>query len=121
MNGAAKFFIIEKSEETTFKFDFLWTSYKKGSAKDFKFVKQSWKWVFKIFNKKMVRYWQFLTKSIKSSLCNYSDAYILVTGNIDFKNDDNADLTAASRTYFENFAPFKKSKTEINENFVDEA
>ena len=25
---------------------------------------------------------KFLTKSIESSLCNYSDAYILVTGNI---------------------------------------
>ena len=27
-----------------------------------------------------------LTKSIESSLCNYSDAYILVTGNISYKN-----------------------------------
>ena len=25
---------------------------------------------------------KFLTKSIESSLCDYSDAYILVTGNI---------------------------------------
>ena len=43
----------------------------------------------------MIRYWQwikggyshndpitFLTKSIESSLCDYSDAYVLITGNI---------------------------------------
>ena len=31
-----------------------------------------------------------LTKSIESSLCNYSDAYILVTGNITVKKRNNA-------------------------------
>ena len=40
-NGATMFFIIEKSEETTFDFyKILSTVYKNGNAKDFKTVKQ---------------------------------------------------------------------------------
>ena len=33
---------------------------------------------------------KFLTKSIKSSLCDYSDGYILVTGNIAVKRENPA-------------------------------
>ena len=33
---------------------------------------------------------KFLTKSLESSLCDYSDAYILVTGNITVKKRNNA-------------------------------
>ena len=32
---------------------------------------------------------KFLAKSIQSSLCDYSDAYILVTGNINITGGDN--------------------------------
>ena len=68
---------------------------------------------------------KFLTKSIESSLCDYSDAYILVTGDIAVKkrNDDNTnniDITQATQVVFKNCAPFNKCKTEINETFVDE-
>ena len=58
---------------------------------------------------------KFLTKSIKSSLCDYSDAYILVTGNIAATPNN-----AATQVVFKNCAPFEKCRTEINETFVDE-
>ena len=59
---------------------------------------------------------KFLTNSLESSICDYSDAYILVTGNINVVNGDNNTKVA-----FKNCAPFKKCRTEINETFIDEA
>ena len=59
---------------------------------------------------------KFLTSSLESSLCDYSDAYILVTGNINVTGGDNNTKVA-----FKNCAPFKKCRTEINETFVDDA
>ena len=59
---------------------------------------------------------KFLTKSIESSLCDYSDAYILVTGNIAVVGANNNTKVA-----FKNCAPFRKCRTEINETFIDEA
>ena len=59
---------------------------------------------------------KFLTKSIESSLCDYSDAYILVTGNITV-----TDVNANTKVAFKNCAPFRKCRTEINETFIDEA
>ena len=56
----------------------------------------------------------FLTKSIESSLCDYSDAYILVTGNINVTGGD-----ANTKVAFKNCAPFKDCRTEINDTFVD--
>ena len=59
---------------------------------------------------------KFLTESIESRLCDYSDAYILVTGNIavigGIENRKEA---------FKNCSPFRKCRTEINETFIDEA
>ena len=59
---------------------------------------------------------KFLTSSLESSLCDYSDAYILVTGNINVTGGDNNTKVA-----FKNCAPFRKCRTEINETFVDNA
>ena len=59
---------------------------------------------------------KFLTSSLESSLCDYSDAYILVTGNINVTGGD-----ANTKVAFKNCAPFKKCRTEINETFVDDA
>ena len=56
---------------------------------------------------------KFLTRSIESSLCDYSDVYILVTGNIAGANNN-------TKVAFKNCAPFKKRRTEINETFVDD-
>ena len=53
-------------------------------------------------------------KQIESSLCGYSDAYILVTGNINVTGGN-----ANTKVAFKNCAPFKECKTEINKSFVD--
>ena len=47
---------------------------------------------------------KFLTNSIESSLCDYSDVYILVTVNIAVKNANNADLAAPAKVGFKNEA-----------------
>ena len=58
---------------------------------------------------------KFLTNSLESSICDYSDAYILVTGNIAVAGaDDN------TKVAFKNCSPFRKCRTEINETFIDE-
>ena len=56
-----------------------------------------------------------LTSSLESSLCDYSDAYILVTGKITV-----TDGNANTKVVFKNCAPFEKHRTEINETFVDD-
>ena len=59
---------------------------------------------------------KFLTKSIESSVCYYSEAYILVTGNINVTGGNNT-----TKVTFKNCAPFKDCRTEINDTFVDYA
>ena len=59
---------------------------------------------------------KFLTSLLEWSLCAYSDAYILVTGNIVVERGNNNTKVA-----FKNCAPFRKCRTEINETFIDEA
>ena len=65
---------------------------------------------------------KFLTKSIESSLCDYSDAYILVTGNIAAAGNNpllrKQPLAAATQVAFKNWAPFKNWRTEISDTFV---
>ena len=58
---------------------------------------------------------KFETETIKSSLCDYSDAFILVTGNITVTA--NNDTVVA----FKNCASFSTCKTIINDVFIDEA
>ena len=71
---------------------------------------------------------KFLTKSIESSLCDYSDTYILVTG--DTRTIDAAGgnpiqikqpLDEATQVAFKNCTPFKGCRKEINDTFVDYA
>ena len=59
---------------------------------------------------------KFLTRSIESGLCDYSDAYILVTGNINVTGGD-----ANTKVAFKNCAPFEKCRIEINGIFGDDA
>ena len=62
------------------------------------------------------KYNEGTTKSIESSLCNYSDTYVLVTGNVTVEwADDNKTVA------FKNSAPFRKCRTEINDAFIDDA
>ena len=57
---------------------------------------------------------KFETETTKSSLCGYSDPFILVSGNITVPADNDTDVT------FKNCAPFSTCTTKINEIFVDE-
>ena len=59
---------------------------------------------------------KFETQVIKSSLCDYSDAYVLVTGNITAVGND-----ANTKVAFKNCAPFMKCVTHINDEHVDNA
>ena len=73
---------------------------------------------------------KFLTKSTESSLCDYSDAYILVAENISVTRtkaaagDDSLErkqpLNPATQVGFKNYAPFKNCRTEMNDTFADE-
>ena len=56
---------------------------------------------------------KFLTRSIKSCLCDYSDGYILVTGNIITTPNNNA-----TQVVLKNCAPFKDCRTEVNDTFL---
>ena len=51
---------------------------------------------------------KFETETIKSSFCDYSDAFILVTGNIIVAANNDTDVT------FTNYAPFSTCKTATN-------
>ena len=53
--------------------------------------------------------------TIKSSLCDYSDVFILVTRNITVAANNETDCA------FKNCAPFSTCTTKINDSFVDEA
>ena len=61
---------------------------------------------------------------IKSSLCDYSDAYILATGTIAVNNTAAADADAKNtniKVVFRNCAPFTNCISEINNTQVDNA
>ena len=64
------------------------------------------------------------TTMLKSSLCDYDDAYIVVKGNITVNNTA-AGGAAASNTnkkvIFKNFAPFTNCISEISNTKIDDA
>ena len=136
--GATMFFIIEKSEETTFEFSqnaatvvWFWLRIKMETQKivnllgdanneSSKFATRKW---YVINDQNNTDYGEgnedsttvkFETKVIKSNLCDYSDAYVLVTGNITATSGD-----ANDRVAFKYCAPFTKCITHINDELVD--
>ena len=67
---------------------------------------------------------RFKTRMLKSSLCDYSDAYILVKGTIAVHNTAAADVDANNtnkKVIFKNCAPFFNCISEINNTQVDNA
>ena len=65
---------------------------------------------------------KFKTTMLKSSLCDYSDAYILVKGTITVTNTAAADVDANNtnkKVIFKNCAPFTNCISEINNTQVD--
>ena len=114
-NGATMFSITEKSEETTFNFSQNSArSYKMETHKIINLLNDSSNEPSKFATKKWYvidsqtakdKYNQnnsikFETESIKSSLCDYSGAFILVTGNITVTAGNDTDVA------FKNCAPF---------------
>ena len=59
---------------------------------------------------------KFETQVIKSNLCDYSDAYIIVTGDITATGGD-----ANTRIAFKNCAPFTKCITHTKYEYIDGA
>ena len=133
-HGATMFFIFEKSEKTTFIFlqnsvAIIWimetqnfVNLLNGSDKEnSKFAttttKQKW-YVIDSESKGVYSHEnsiKFLTSSLESSLCYYSDVYVLVTGIITVTGG-NANTKVALKTC----ASLKECRTETNETFVDE-
>ena len=67
---------------------------------------------------------KFKTKMLKSSLCDYSDAYILVKGTITVNNTAAADADANNnnkKIIFKNCVPFTNCISEIHNTQVDNA
>ena len=66
----------------------------------------------------------FKTTMLKSSLCNYSDAYILVKGTISANNTAAAGAAVNNndrKVIFKNCAPFTNFISEINHTQIDNA
>ena len=62
---------------------------------------------------------KFKTTMLKSSLCDYSDAYILVKGTVTVNNTTAADADANNtnkKVIFKNCLPFTNYISEINNN-----
>ena len=67
---------------------------------------------------------KFKTTMLKSSLCHYSDAYILVKGTITVNNTAAADADANNtnkKVIFRNCSPFTNSISEINNTQIYDA
>ena len=65
---------------------------------------------------------KFKTSMLRSSLCDYSDAYILVKGNITVNNTAAAEAAADNtnkKVIFENCASFTNCKSKINNTQID--
>ena len=67
---------------------------------------------------------RFKTAILRSSLCNYSDAFILVKGIITVNNTAAADAAANNtnkKVIFKNWAPFTNCISKINNTQIDNA
>ena len=65
---------------------------------------------------------RFKTAMLRSSLCDYSDAYILVKGNISVNNNAGAGAAAnniGKKVIFKNCAPFANCISKINNTQID--
>ena len=74
--------------------------------------------------KQTILIFKFKTKMLKSSLFDYSNAYILVKGNITVNNtatDGAAAFNTVKKVIFKNYASFTNCISEINHTEVDNA
>ena len=67
---------------------------------------------------------RFTTSMLRSSLCDYSDAYMLVKGNITVNNtaaDGAAGNNSDKKVIFKNCSPFSNYTSKINKTQIDNA
>ena len=64
---------------------------------------------------------KFKTTMLKSSLCDYNDVYILVTGTITTADADADANNTNKKLIFKNCAPFINCISEINNKHIDNA
>ena len=67
---------------------------------------------------------KFKTSTLRSSLCDYGDAYILAKGNITVNNtvaDGAAANNPQKKVIFKNYAPFTSCINKINNEQIDNA
>ena len=67
---------------------------------------------------------RFKTAMLRSSLCDYSDGYILVKGNMSVKNNSGAGAAAnniGKKLIFNNCAPFTNCISKINSTQINNA
>ena len=87
-----------------------------SSSEEFKFATKKWYVIDSQTTKGKYKQGdtiKFETETIKSSPCDYSDASVLVTGNITVTVNNNTNVA------FKNCAPFSTCKTVINDAFID--
>ena len=97
-----------------------------ASNKSSKFRTRNW---FEINDEKRGAYYpnkqiRFKTEMVRSSLCDYSDAYIHVKGNISVNNtvaEGAAANNAAKEVIFKNCTPFTNCISKINNTQIDNA
>ena len=63
---------------------------------------------------------RFKTLMLRSDLCDYGDAYILVKGRISVIGT-NAAIRRNKKLTFKNYASFRSCITQINNTFIDNA
>ena len=128
-NNATIFFIIEKKRETTFDIICIKMETQKivnllnDSDNEYsKVAKRKWCIINDQNNRQYGRenendaIIKFDTKVIKPNLCDYSDGYILVTGDIKV-----AVVAENTNVEFKNCAPFTRCVTHINDEHVETA
>ena len=64
---------------------------------------------------------RFKTSMLRSDLCDYSDAYIVVTGTIAVTRPNNNKNAYDKKLAFKNNAPFNSCITKINNTLIDNA
>ena len=112
-DSATTFFIIEKSEETTFVFlQKIINLLNDSSNEESKFATKKWYVIDSQTTKGKYKQGdtiKFETETIKSSLCDYSDTFILVTGNITVNVDNNTDVAAKNCAPFSELTEYRDS------------
>ena len=64
---------------------------------------------------------RFKTNQLRNDLCDFNDAYIVVTGKITATNPGNDDNVYNRKVFFKNSAPFFNCTLKINSQLIEDA